>query len=71
MNVAYKPQGQMEFQQVFFYTDTINDFSHLLATDELKMMVINSWQYFVANKLVNIYAYVIMPNHIHLLWNIL
>ena len=61
----------MDFEQVYFYTDTINNFSHLLADDHLKTIIINSWQYLVQNGLVEIYGYVIMPNHIHLLWNIL
>ena len=32
------------------------------------MIVINSLQWLVQNKLVKIYGYVIMPNHIHLMW---
>ena len=61
----------MDLSICYFYTDTINEFRHLLADDNLKMVVINSFQYLVKNNLVNIYGYVIMPNHIHLLWNIL
>jgi len=61
----------MSFQQAYFYTDTINNFYPLLVDDNLKMIIINSWQNLVSRKLINIYAYVIMPNHIHLVWNIL
>ncbi|MCW5908563.1 MAG: transposase [Chitinophagales bacterium] len=61
----------MDINQAYFYTETIQDFAHLLADDNLKMVVVESWQYLVQNKLIEIYAYVIMPNHIHLLWNIL
>ena len=32
------------------------------------MIVMNSLQWLVQNGLVRIYGYVIMPNHIHLLW---
>ena len=35
---------------------------------ENKMIVIKSLQWLVQNKFVKIYSYVIMPNHIHLLW---
>jgi putative transposase len=35
------------------------------------MVVINSWKYLVENKKIKIYAYVIMPNHIHLIWKML
>lgn len=55
----------------YFYTDTIHEFRHLLTNDELKMVCINSWKYLVDHNLVKIYAYVIMPNHIHLLWKML
>jgi REP element-mobilizing transposase RayT len=55
----------------YFYTDTIFEFKHLLTDDTLKMVCINSWKYLVNNSLIKIYGYVIMPNHIHLLWKML
>ena len=64
-------QGQMEIAQCYFYTDTIYGFKNLLYDDKLKLTLISSWQYLTENKLIEIYGYVIMPNHIHLLWNIL
>ena len=42
-----------------------------MEDDQLKMKIIESWQYLTENKLIEIYGYVIMPNHIHLLWNML
>ena len=57
--------------QIYFYTDTIFEFKHLLADDNLKLIIINSLKYLVDNKLAEIFGYVIMPNHIHLVWNIL
>ena len=71
MNIFHKRQGQMDFKQAYFYTDSINNFRHLLADDNLKLIVINSWKYLVENEFIEIYGYVIMPNHIHLIWNIL
>jgi putative transposase len=61
----------MDTNICYFYTDTISQFRHLLTNDECKMIIMRSFQYLVANELVKIYSYVIMPNHIHLLWNIL
>jgi putative transposase len=55
--------------ECYFYTDTICDFKHLLKNDDLKMIIINSWQYLTANQIVEIFGYVIMPNHIHVLWS--
>ena len=40
----------------------------MLKNDDNKMIVISSLQWLVQNGLVEIYGYVIMPNHIHLLW---
>jgi putative transposase len=68
MNIFHRRQGQMHTDTCYFYTQTIQDFKHLLSNDYLKLIVIHSLQYLVNNKLVKIYGYVIMPNHIHLLW---
>jgi len=57
-----------ELNEVYFWTITINNWYHLLKTDTNKILVINSLQWLVQNKLVEIYGYVIMPNHIHLMW---
>jgi REP element-mobilizing transposase RayT len=34
----------------------------------MKMIIIESFQWLVQHQLVHIYGYVIMPNHIHVLW---
>ena len=67
----YQRQGQMDYLQSYFYTDTIFGHKHLLADDRLKMVIIDSWKYLVDNNKIKIYGYVIMPNHIHLLWQML
>ena len=54
--------------EVYFWTITINKWQQLLKPDENKMIVVNSLQWLVQKGLVKIYGYVIMPNHIHLLW---
>ncbi len=61
----------MDTAMCYFYTETIYDFKHLLKDDALKMVCINSWKYLTDHNLVKIYGYVIMPNHIHLLWKML
>ena len=57
-----------ESNEVYFWTITINNWNHLLQNDDNKLIVISSLQWLVQNRLVDIYGYVIMPNHIHLLW---
>ncbi len=68
MNIHHKRQGQMELQDVYFYTDTIVDFKQLLRDDNIKLIIIQSLCYLVEQKLVKVFGYVIMPNHIHLVW---
>lgn len=68
MNPLHVRQGQMETALCYFYTDTIHDFKHLLADDDCKQICIDSWKYLAEKGLIKIYGYVIMPNHIHLLW---
>ena len=57
-----------ELNEVYFWTITVNKWQHLLKPDENKMIVVNSLQWLVQNELVKIYGYVLMPNHIHLMW---
>jgi REP element-mobilizing transposase RayT len=66
-----KRQGQMDFFQTYFYTETIYGFKNLLADDNIKAKVIDSWKYLVDASKVKIYGFVIMPNHIHLIWDLL
>jgi putative transposase len=53
-----------------FLTATILNWQHLLADDKLKQQVVDSFEWLVMEKRCSIYAFVIMPNHIHLLWRI-
>jgi len=57
-----------ELNEVYFWTITINKWQHMLKRDENKMIIMNSLQWLVQSELVKIYGYVVMPNHIHLMW---
>ncbi len=57
-----------ELNEVYFWTITINKWQHLLKSNDNKMILIESLQWLVQKALVKIYGYVIMPNHIHLMW---
>ena len=54
-----------------FYTATILQWKPLLSQDKYKQKIIESLQYLVANKRITLYAFVIMSNHIHLIWQVL
>ncbi|KAA9038535.1 transposase [Ginsengibacter hankyongi] len=53
-----------------FLTGTIFNWEHLLVNDVLKNVIISSFEWLVQNKKCTINAFVIMPNHIHMLWKI-
>ena len=51
-----------------FFTATCLNWTKVLETDEYKKIITDSLQFLVEDKRVTIYGFVIMPNHIHLLW---
>ncbi len=58
------------YQNTFFLTATINDWKPLLINDEYKNIVLSSLRFLVNEQRVKIFGFVIMPNHIHLIWHI-
>jgi REP element-mobilizing transposase RayT len=54
-----------------FYTATILDWKPLLKEDAYKMIVIKSLNFLVSAGKIKLYAFVIMNNHIHLIWQVL
>jgi putative transposase len=51
-----------------FFTATILNWNKLLKPEKYKFIIIESLQYLVNEKRVIIYGYVIMDNHIHIVW---
>jgi putative transposase len=60
-----------EFTNVYYSTATILHWKPLLANDEYKDLIIESLRFCVTHQRANIWAFVIMENHIHLVWQIL
>lgn len=58
----------MRTTNLYFSTFTTLKWNPILEDDELKQIVTNSLQTLVNTKKVVIYGFVIMPNHIHLIW---
>ena len=60
----------MEITQSYpeFYTATILEWKHLLKPDKYKNILIESLSYLVKAGRIKVYGFVIMPNHIHLIW---
>ncbi len=61
-------KSHQSLNEVYFWTSVIKDWKHLLKEDEMKMIIIESFQWLVQHELVHICGYVVMPNHIHVLW---
>jgi len=55
---------------VQFFTAVCNDWQKLLQDDEYKQIIIDALKFRIARGEVKVAAYVIMPNHIHLIWRI-
>ena len=53
-----------------YFTATILDWKHLLKPDKYKDIIIKSLQFLVKEKRIELNAFVIMSNHIHLIWQI-
>ncbi len=56
---------------LYFTTATILEWKHLLKPSQMKDIVIESFRFLVREKRAIVYDFVIMPNHIHIIWCIL
>ena len=61
----------MEFNKPYFTTSTINGWKRLLKPDKYKDIITGSLKFLADKDLIKVYAFVIMPNHIHLIWELL
>jgi REP element-mobilizing transposase RayT len=51
-----------------FFTATIQQWKHLLKDDAYKNIITDALKFLVQEEKVAIYAFVIMSNHIHIIW---
>ncbi|CAA9325147.1 MAG: hypothetical protein AVDCRST_MAG56-7085 [uncultured Cytophagales bacterium] len=58
----------MELNRVYFYTATSLRWQRLLVRDAYKDVIIESLQWLVDRQKVRLYGYVVMPNHVHFIW---
>jgi putative transposase len=54
--------------KIYFWTATIHHWLHMMQPDRNKQIIVDSLRYLSGKGLIKIYAFVIMPNHIHLIW---
>ena len=58
----------MDLTETYFYTATITNWTHLLKNEAFKNEIVNSLNFLVTKRKIKVYGFVIMPNHIHLIW---
>ena len=67
---TYKRKSYIALGELYFWTATINKWQKLLADDRYKNVIINSLAYLSKKSMIDVFSFVIMPNHIHLIWRI-
>ena len=60
----------MNQHYIQFFTATNLWWKKLLQQDKYKQVIIDSLKFLVENERVKVYGFVIMPNHIHIIWKI-
>ena len=60
----------MGLSEVYFWTATINQWQKLLLEDCYKDVIISSLQYLSIASKIEVFGFVIMPNHIHVIWQL-
>lgn len=63
--------SRMYLNEVYFWTSTIYQWKHLLKQNKYKQKIIDCLRYLSEKGKVKVYGFVIMPNHIHLLWEMI
>jgi hypothetical protein len=58
----------MEIGEIFFWTATINNWQKLLLPDQYKDVIINSLDYLNNTGKIDVFGFVVMPTHVHLIW---
>lgn len=66
----YNRKSFIENGKIYFWTATINKWQKLLLEDRYKDVIISSLEYLSNTGKIDVFAFVIMPNHIHLIWRI-
>ena len=63
--------SSLDLNEVYFWTSTVKDWKHLLEPDKYKQIISDNLQMLVDRGLIKVYGFVIMPNHIHIIWELL
>ncbi|MCB0523459.1 MAG: hypothetical protein KDC86_02960 [Saprospiraceae bacterium] len=62
---------QSQYTDLYFTTATVKNWRHLLTPDKYKKIITDSLAFLSEESIVRVYAFVIMPNHFHLIWQMI
>lgn len=68
--LEYQRKSFIEIGEIYFWTATINNWYKLLLNDAYKDVIIEFLQHLSSLNKIDVFAFVLMPNHIHLIWRI-
>lgn len=71
MLMEHMRKSTMFLNEVYFWTSTVYKHNHLFHSPKYKHLIVNTLKELVSESLVKVYAYVIMPNHVHFIWEML
>ena len=60
----------MEYNQLYFYTSTIHGWKPLIQQCNFEPIIVDSLSFLAKKECIKVYGFVIMPNHIHLIWQL-
>lgn len=63
--------SNMNIGDVYFWTNTIKDWKPLLEKDDFKNIIIEQLLWLKEREKIVVYGFVIMPNHMHIMWEML
>lgn len=63
-------KSYIQIGKIYFWTATINHWQKLLKDAEYKAVILDSLSHLSAKGKIDVFAFVIMPNHVHLIWRI-
>lgn len=69
-SLKYRRKSTVDKGEIYFWTAAINKWLRLLEKDEYKDIIIQSLNHLSESGKIDVFAFVIMPNHIHLIWRV-
>jgi putative transposase len=61
----------MELDEIYFWTASIHEHKNLLRSEVFKGIVLSTLSYLSDSQKIAVYGFVIMPNHVHFIWEML